>query len=278
MSLTVRKVDIDFSQAKIHWNPKEPEYAQLLNGLSSGFPLLEPFLIKVVRQARELAPEHMKKDIDLFIAQEGRHFKQHAKFNQLLYDAGYDLDPVMKELQAGYERCLTKKSLKFNLGYCDGFETFGPMLSYFFFQHPPGMELMKDWDEPTVYLWMWHLCEEFEHRAVCYELYKALYGGYSSYLYRCWMMWYSMIQLFGYGLKAYFRIIKKDRESMSFRQRMASRVRFIKVFWKVASFIGGHMIKLCMRRDYDPRALHEPEPVTLWRKETSERYGILESA
>ena len=54
ITLTVRKVDIDFSKAKIHWNPKEPEYAQLLNGLSSGFPLLEPFLHRPVLHASEL--------------------------------------------------------------------------------------------------------------------------------------------------------------------------------------------------------------------------------
>ena len=134
--VTVRKVDIDFSHAKIDWCPKEPEYAQLLNGLSSGFPLLEPFLIKVVRKAKEQAPEHMQqRSSTCFIAQEGRHYKQHAKFNQLLYDAGYELEPVMAKLQTGYDKCLAKKSLKFNLGYCDGFETFGPMLAYFFFEH-----------------------------------------------------------------------------------------------------------------------------------------------
>lgn len=274
--LTIRKVDIDFSHAKIHWNPSQPEYAQLLNGLSSGFPLLEPFLIKVVRQAKDLAPAHMQHELDLFIAQEGRHFKQHAKFNHLLEEAGYDLAGVMAKLQAGYDKSLSKKSLKFNLGYCDGFETFGPMLSYFFFEHAP--ELMKDWDEPTVYLWMWHLSEEFEHRSSCYDLYKEIYGGYESYFHRVFMMWYSMIQLFGYGLSAYFIIIKKDREQMNRRERLASRVRFVKVFWRVASFIGGHMITKCMKRDYDPSVLPEPEAVTLWLKEASERYGILESA
>ena len=90
------------------------------------------------------------------------------------------------------------------------------------------------------------------------------------------MMWYSMIKLFGYGLQAYFVIIKKDRESMTRVERMKSRARFLKVFWKVASFIGGHMIKWCMRRDYDPRSLTEPEAVTLWRKETAERFGIVD--
>jgi hypothetical protein len=85
-----------------------------------------------------------------------------------------------------------------------------------------------------------------------------------------------MINLFGYGLQAYFVIIKKDRESMTRVQRLKSRVRFLKVFWKVASFIAGHMIKWCMRRDYDPRSLSEPESVTLWRKETAERFGIVD--
>lgn len=274
-ALKVRKVDIDFSDAKIHWNPTWPEYSQLLNGLSSGFPYLEPYLIKVVRQAKEKAPAEMHKDIDLFISQEGRHYKQHAKFNKLLYEAGYELDPVIEKLQAGYERCLKEKSLQFNLGYCDGFETFGPMLSYFFFDAAP--DLMKDWDEPTVYLWMWHLSEEFEHRAVCYDLYKAIYGRYRSYFYRIYMMWYAMIQLFGYGLKAYFRIIKKDRETMSFRERLASRVRFLRAFWRLASFIASHMVTKCMRPSYDPGKLEMPENVRLFLEDTSERYGILES-
>jgi len=128
ITLTVRKVDIDFSQAKIDWCPNEPEYAQLLNGLSSGFPLLEPFLIKVVRQAKELAPEHMQKKLELFIAQEGRHYKQHAKWNHKLDEAGYELQPVLDKLAKSYEKALSTKSLQFNLGYCDGFETFGPIL------------------------------------------------------------------------------------------------------------------------------------------------------
>src|SRR5581483_2078439 len=104
ITLTVRKVDIDFSQAKIDWCPNEPEYAQLLNGLSSGFPLLEPFLIKVVRQAKEKAPEHMQKKLELFIAQEGRHYKQHAKWNHKLDEAGYELQPVLDRLAKSYEK------------------------------------------------------------------------------------------------------------------------------------------------------------------------------
>ena len=274
--MKVRKVELDFSDAKIDWNPAQPEYAQLLNGLSSGFPLLEPFLIKVVRRAKELAPEHMHRDIDLFCSQEARHYKQHAKFNKLLYERGYPLEPVMKKLGDGYEKALAKRSLQFNLGYCDGFETFGPMLSYFFFEHAP--ELMEGWDEPTVYLWLWHLSEEFEHRAVCYELYKAIYGSAPSYFYRCFMMWYAMIQLFGYGISAYGVIIRKDREGMSRRQVLQSKARFAKVFWRLASFIGGHMITQCMRRHYDPRTLKTPATVNWFLNDASDKYGILESA
>lgn len=274
--MQVRKVDLDFSCAKIHWNPREPEYAQLLNGLSSGFPLLEPFLIKVVREARHLAPLSMQRDIELFIGQEARHYVQHAKFNKLLYDAGYDLRPVMDKLARSYERALATRSLKFNLAYCDGFETFGPMLAYFFFEHAP--DLMQGWDEPTVYLWLWHLSEEFEHRAVCFELYQAIYGDTPSYFYRCGMMWYAMIQLFGYGLEAYKVIITKDREAMILRERLRSKLRFAKVFGRLLGYVGGHMVKWCMRRDYDPRKLATPKAVTWFLEDASRRYGILETA
>jgi uncharacterized protein len=275
--MQVRKVDIDFSDAKIHWNPTWPEYSQFLNGMATGFPYLEPYLIKVIRQAAKFAPPEMQKDVELLCGQEGQHYKQHAKFNKKLFtEGGYDTSDIEEKLQQSYEKCLKTKSLKFNLGYCDGFETFGPMLTYFFFDHAP--DLMKDWDEPTVWLWLWHLSEEYEHRSVTYELYKALYGDYRSYLYRLYMMCYAMIQLFGYGLKGYARIIRKDRATMSLRENVQSRIRFAKVFCRLSSFIGSHMVTKCMRRDYDPGKLSMPENVQFFLDDASQRYGLLQSA
>ena len=50
MDLKLRKVDIDFSDAKIHWNPQYPEFSHVFNAFSVGAPCIEPFLIKVMRQ------------------------------------------------------------------------------------------------------------------------------------------------------------------------------------------------------------------------------------
>lgn len=271
--LKVRKVEIDFSDAKLHWNPQWPEYSQLLNGFSSTFPTLEPYFIKAVQRVKKQAPPEMQKQLDLFISQEARHYKQHEKFNKLLYEAGYDLKPVIDQLGVGLDRRLKEKSVKWNLAYTDGFETFGPMLSYFFFEEAP--DLMQGWDEPTVYLWMWHLSEEFEHRAVCYNLYKELYGDYSSYLFRVGIMWYAMFHLFGYGLRAYFRIMKKDREAMTVRQRMASRIRFLRAFRRLAWFILYHMVTKCMRRTYDPEVLRPPAHWYDFLEGVSKRYGVV---
>src|ERR1700761_454717 len=55
--LELRKVEIDFSNAKIHGNPAAPEYSHILNGVSALLPDLEAFLNKVVRSVAQQLPE-----------------------------------------------------------------------------------------------------------------------------------------------------------------------------------------------------------------------------
>ena len=112
---------------------------------------------------------------------------------------------------------------------------------------------------------------------MAFELYKAIYGDTPSYFFRCYMMWYAMIQLFGYGLEAYKVIIRKDREGMTWREVLASKVRFAKVFGRLLGFVGGHMVKWCMRRDYDPSKLETPPTVTWFLNDASQKYGVLET-
>ena len=44
--MQVRKVELDFSDAQVYWNPAEPEYCQFLNAISSMLPELEALLIE----------------------------------------------------------------------------------------------------------------------------------------------------------------------------------------------------------------------------------------
>ena len=218
--MEARKVDLDFSQAEVYWNPADPEYCQLLNAISSMLPELEGLLIKAVRDVARRLPEStaedFRRDVKLFVQQEGRHSRLHKRFNDRLVAEGYDfLPPMIARIAADFDRFYEQKGPKFALAYAEGFETFGPLVSTFFFERA-GV-LMADWDEPTTYLWLWHFAEEYEHRTVCNYLYREVYD---DYWYRIYAFWYATFHLFGYSFLVAMRLLAADRKRGRLRRRL----------------------------------------------------------
>jgi hypothetical protein len=270
--MQVRKVEIDFSNARIHWVPSQPEYSQIFNAISTCVPYLEPFLIKTVRECQsKIESGPLRRDVDLFISQEARHFKLHMRLNRLIRDAGYPIGEAEQKIKADYERYLKSKGLKFCLAYSEGFETFGPILCGFFFEGVP--EYMSDYDEPSVYLYLWHLAEEYEHRTVCNYLYKELYGGY---WYRIYGMWFAMLHLFGYTLRLAKKLIAVDIDQGTITGRWRSRLRYWKILWRLAAYMGPRVLFVCHRPGYDPATLPPPPNVMAFLADASNRYGIVE--
>lgn len=154
--MKVRDVDIDFSEAKIFWTPEDPEFSQFWNATSTFLPYLEPFLNKAVLAGAKLLPSdetQLREDCRIFVAQEGRHYRNHAKFNEILRNAGYpELARREAAIAGDYQRYWKEKGLKYCLGYAEGFETLGPIIACFFLE--AAGELTKaSVDDPTADLW-----------------------------------------------------------------------------------------------------------------------------
>lgn len=274
--MEVRKVQIDFSDAAVHWNRDQPEWCQIWNAMSTAVPALEQHLIKTVRQMRELIPESataLRKDVDDFVAQEGRHFKLHMKFNKRLEEEGYDFTAAERKLRADYDRFRDKKSLKFSMVYCEGFETFGPIIANLFFER--SADLMKDWDEASCHLWRWHIAEEYEHRTVCNYLYKEVYG---DYWYRIYGLWYAALHLFRYALGVGYSMVRHDLAEGRIRGKLRSHLRFATVTVRIFAGVLPDMIRNAMRPSYDPGKLPAPANVMELLAETSKKYGVVEAA
>ena len=272
MTLQVRKVNIDFSDARIHWNPWGPEFSHVFNAFSSLAPELEPFLIKTMRSAKAMLPQSaatLHDDIDVFNSQEGKHYRMHAGFNKLLYAEGYQLKDSEAKLHEDYERFLRDKGVKFCVAYSEGFETLGPALSGFFFDRTP--EVLEQWDEPTTFLWLWHVAEEYEHRAVVNGTYNTLYGGY---WYRIYGLWFALIHIFAYVIKNSNRMIKADRESGRISDVWASRWRHIKTFAGLARYAAPRLLVHCHKPSYDPTEYPPIEGAQVILARASERYGV----
>lgn len=273
--LQQRKVELDFTRAKICWAEDEPEYCHLLNGISSMLHYLEPYLIKVVRRARKELPAgqypQLAQDVTMFCAQEGWHSKLHTQFNAKLVDSGYPwMSAEADKMRDDFAGFLANRSLKFCLAYAEGFETFGPIVSQFFFEEAG--ELMAEWDEPTVYLWLWHFAEEYEHRTVCNYLYKAVYD---DYVMRVYGLWYAAIHLFGYSVRVANSMIRADLATGRIRgPRWASRLRFARVLQRLFGYILPKLVFRCMRTNYDPATIPAPRNSLEFLRRVSDRYEV----
>ena len=200
IEMTVRRPRFDYERTPRNWMPGNPDFGYRLNGGSLTLPYLEPYLIRVMRMAKdELGEAHsaLKDDIDLFNGQEANHFKLHKSYNQLLRDRYEGLEALESELEDDFARMLREESLLFNLGYSAGFETTGMITAQLYFEGATDGMVGAD---PAVHgLWGWHLAEEYEHRCVAFDVFRALGGGYRK---RLELFFYQAKHLESFGLRA----------------------------------------------------------------------------
>jgi hypothetical protein len=92
-------------------------------------------------------------------------------------------------------------------------------------------EQLKGADPYAVELWKWHLAEEFEHRTVCYDVFKTLYGRglwnaiVNGYFYRLYGFFYATKHISSYTSRCAQYLINKDRENLSAEELEQSKQR-----------------------------------------------------
>ncbi len=218
-----RRPGLAFQDALPHWCPNI-EFAQITNAGSLSLPFVEKYLNRVMLRAKdELKSERyarLRDDIDLFVKQESNHYRQHRLFNQKIEEAGYDaVKPIGDRLQADYDTFFAGKSLLFNTAYCEGFESLGIIQAEFFFEH--SADLMIGADPRVVALWKWHLAEEYEHRSVCFEVHRAIHGGF-SYFSRVAGFFRAVKHLSKFGKDVSTALLALDRARMTEAEHAAS--------------------------------------------------------
>lgn len=150
--------------------------SHLAVSLSSMFPDGEEFFVRSVRAFRdEITDPDLKRQVAGFIGQETVHGREHRALNQRLDQLGYPaqrFERVTRRALAFRERVATKKS---NLAATAGLEHFTAVLAELIM----GDEEVRDlFGEPAVRdLFLWHALEESEHKAVAFDVYKAVGGS-----------------------------------------------------------------------------------------------------
>jgi len=240
----------DFSNIRAHWAPV-PEFAQRGNAASLIPAHIEPYLLKVMRKAQPMlaergAPAEVQKDLDIFIKQEMQHCKQHIAFNKRIHALGYEeLKPLEDKLAADFEDFLHNRSMRFNLSYCEGFESMSASACEFYFEDY--LPYLEGADPEPADMWKWHLAEEFEHRNVCHDVYEELadLNPVSRYFYRVYGYFYALKHLMTFGIKAGNVLREVDERGMTEEEKAASAQRYKDLGKVMKRGMLGKMLAIC---------------------------------
>ena len=149
--------------------------SHLAASLSSVFPDGEDFFVRSVRHFRDrITDPELKRQVGGFIGQEAVHGREHRAFNDRLDQLGYPakrFERITKKALGIRERLLSPKS---NLAATAALEHFTATLAELVLSNDEVRDLFGD--DQVKYLFMWHALEESEHKAVAFDVYKAVGG------------------------------------------------------------------------------------------------------
>jgi predicted metal-dependent hydrolase len=150
--------------------------SHVMASLSAVFPDGEDFFVRSVRHYRDqISDPVLKRQVAGFIGQEAMHGREHRAFNDHLAAHGYPVKRIER---------LTKKGLairsKFapassNLAATAALEHFTATLAEVILGDPEARALIGNQEVQN--LFMWHALEESEHKAVAFDVYKAVGGS-----------------------------------------------------------------------------------------------------
>ena len=149
--------------------------SHVLTVLSSVFPDGEDYFVRSVEAVRDrIEDPRLRADVEGFIGQESMHGREHRALNERLAELGYPTRAIgtyVRKLTSLRERLTGERA---NLAFTAALEHYTATLAETLLNDP---EARADIGHDGVrYLLMWHALEESEHKAVAFDVYKAMGG------------------------------------------------------------------------------------------------------
>jgi predicted metal-dependent hydrolase len=149
--------------------------SHLAASLSAVFPDGEDFFVRSVRTFRDQIDDpELKRQVAGFIGQEAMHGREHRAFNDRLAELGYPTKVVERITRWGLELREKVAPPKANLAATAALEHFTATLAELVLTDDEvraafGHDAVRD-------LFLWHALEESEHKAVAFDVYRAVDG------------------------------------------------------------------------------------------------------
>ncbi|ROO86003.1 hypothetical protein EDD29_3564 [Actinocorallia herbida] len=144
--------------------------------LSATFPKGEDFFVRSVRHySGRITDPELKRQVKAFIGQEVVHGREHESLNAALREMGYPthwVDAFVKRSMGLSTRFMPPRVA---LGHTAALEHYTAALAECLLTDPRAQALLGDTEVRNVLLW--HALEEAEHKAVAFDVYRAVGGA-----------------------------------------------------------------------------------------------------
>ena len=175
--LKIRRIPFDFEGVDFVWNQDDPAFAITMNKVSFFAVGFEKYICQATRDAERLITDpQVLEEARAFRAQEGIHSLAHRTHVKALIERHPGLQAALDRSIELYDQLYEEQDLKYHLAYSGGLESI----------FTPSFRLMLDnkealfskGDTRVASLFLWHFCEEIEHRSSALMVYDHVYGNY----------------------------------------------------------------------------------------------------
>ncbi len=160
-----------------YWYRNEAFATHFMNCMSPLFPPGEQLFIDSVRAFRDQNTDpQLEAEIKGFIGQEAWHRKEHMDYDRWLTELGYPANKMEQFtgwLLEFFKKIISKKSW---LATTVCLEHFTAIMAHVLLVD---RQFHQETHPHMAKVWTWHAIEEIEHKAVAWDLYQTVKGGYA---------------------------------------------------------------------------------------------------
>lgn len=160
------------------WFVGRPYATQLLNAYTLLVPGGEKFVIRSCRQYMGRASPALKDELKTLFFQEGSHSREHEKMLKAMQSQGLDCKgfrAMVDWMAYRFLEPLTPRKLR--LATAAAIEHHNAVISTYFLEQ----DMLKDVSAPqTRRLFLWHFCEEIEHKETVFKLMQTINTSWFS--------------------------------------------------------------------------------------------------
>src|SRR5204863_9736384 len=150
--------------------------SHVLAVLSSVFPDGEDYFVRSVQAVRDRIDDpRLRENVEGFIGQESMHGREHRVLNERLAELGYPTRAIGTYIRKTLQWRERIQSQKFNLAVTAALEHYTATRAQTLLGDPEARA--EGAHEGVRHLLMWHALEESEHKAVAFDVYKAVGGS-----------------------------------------------------------------------------------------------------